>query len=77
MAGTIATATMSARGGLGNVIAVDMGGTTFDVSVINDGRALQRDMSIFERYAMALPMLDIESVGAGGGSVAWIDGQGG
>ena len=33
-------------------------------------------MSIFERYAMALPMLDIESVGAGGGSIAWIDEQG-
>jgi N-methylhydantoinase A len=76
VAGTIATATMSERGGLDNVIAVDMGGTTFDVSVINDGRALQRDVSIFERYAMALPMLDIESVGAGGGSIAWIDEQG-
>jgi N-methylhydantoinase A len=76
VAGTIATATMSRRSGLGNVIAVDMGGTTFDVSVINDGRALQRDVSIFERYAMALPMLDIESVGAGGGSIAWIDEQG-
>ena len=52
---------------------MDMGGTTFDVSVIHDGRPLQRDISIFERYAMALPMLDIESIGAGGGSIAWID----
>ena len=76
VAGTIATATMSEHGGLENVIAVDMGGTTFDVSVINNGRPLQRDVSIFERYAMALPMLDIESVGAGGGSIAWIDEQG-
>ena len=50
-----------------------MGGTTFDVSVIHEGRPLQRDISIFERYAMALPMLDIESIGAGGGSIAWID----
>ena len=75
VAGTIATATMSERSGLEDVIAVDMGGTTFDVSVIHHGRPLQRDVSLFERYAMALPMLDIESVGAGGGSIAWIDEQ--
>lgn len=75
VAGTIATAAMSERGGLDDVIAVDMGGTTFDVSVIHHGRPLQRDISLFERYAMALPMLDIESVGAGGGSIAWVDEQ--
>jgi N-methylhydantoinase A len=73
VAGTIAMARIAARIRLRNVIAVDMGGTTFDVSVIHDGRPLQRDISIFERHAMALPMLDIESIGAGGGSIAWVD----
>jgi N-methylhydantoinase A len=73
VAGTIAMASIAERTRLKNVIAVDMGGTTFDVSVIHEGRPLQRDISIFERYAMALPMLDIESIGAGGGSIAWID----
>jgi N-methylhydantoinase A len=76
VAGTIATQSMAAAAGLSDVMAVDMGGTTFDVSVVHDGRALQRDISLFERYAMALPMLDIESVGAGGGSIAWVDDQG-
>ena len=76
VAGTIATQAMAGVAGLSDVMAVDMGGTTFDVSVIHDGRPLQRDVSIFERYAMALPMLDIESVGAGGGSIAWVDDQG-
>ena len=76
VAGTIATQTLAGAAGLEDVMAVDMGGTTFDVSVIHDGRALQRDVSVFERYAMALPMLDIESVGAGGGSIAWVDDQG-
>jgi N-methylhydantoinase A len=76
VAGTTATKMISDLTGMANVIAIDMGGTTFDVSVIHDGRPLQRDVSIFERYAMALPMLDIESVGAGGGSIAWIDEQG-
>jgi N-methylhydantoinase A len=73
VAGTIAMANIAERTRLRDVIAVDMGGTTFDVSVIHDGRPLQRDISIFERYAMALPMLDIESIGAGGGSIAWVD----
>ena len=73
VAGTIAMAGIAERTHVPNVIAVDMGGTTFDVSVIHEGRPLQRDISIFERYAMALPMLDIESIGAGGGSIAWID----
>jgi N-methylhydantoinase A len=73
VAGTIAMAGIAERIALRDVIAVDMGGTTFDVSVIHDARPLQRDISIFERYAMALPMLDIESIGAGGGSIAWID----
>jgi N-methylhydantoinase A len=76
VAGTIATQALAGAAGLADVMAVDMGGTTFDVSVIHGGRALQRDVSLFERYAMALPMLDIESVGAGGGSIAWVDDQG-
>ena len=58
------------------MIATDMGGTTFDVSVIRDGVPLQREVSILQRYELALPALDIESVGAGGGSVAWIDESG-
>ncbi len=53
-----------------------MGGTTFDVSVIRDGVPLARDVSMCERYEMALPMLDVESIGAGGGSVAWMDESG-
>jgi N-methylhydantoinase A len=76
VAGTIATQMVATSERLDDVIAVDMGGTTFDVSVIHAGRPLQRDVSLFERYAMALPMLDVESVGAGGGSIAWLDDQG-
>ena len=75
VAGTIATQMIAERCMLDDIIAVDMGGTTFDVSVIHAGRPLQRDISVFERYAMALPMLDIESIGAGGGSIAWVDEQ--
>ncbi len=53
-----------------------MGGTTFDVSVIRDHQPLARELATFQRFEMALPMLDVESIGAGGGSVAWIDESG-
>src|SRR3989442_12058286 len=56
-----------------NLITADMGGTTFDVSVIRKGEPLGRDVTIFEQFETAIPMLDIESIGAGGGSIAWID----
>jgi N-methylhydantoinase A len=59
-----------------NALLADMGGTTFDVSVIRNGEALRRHTSVFQRYELALPMLDVESVGAGGGSLAWIDDSG-
>jgi N-methylhydantoinase A len=59
-----------------DALLADMGGTTFDVSVIRHGEALRRHTSVFQRYELALPMLDVESVGAGGGSLAWHDENG-
>jgi N-methylhydantoinase A len=76
VAGIVSSQLLAARLGEPNVIAADMGGTTFDVSVIRDGVALERQLSVFQRYEVALPMLDVESIGAGGGSIAWIDGSG-
>jgi N-methylhydantoinase A len=65
-----------------NVIAFDMGGTTAKVSLIDQGRLkvntdyhLEKT-SIWAGYPMKIPVLDIVEVGAGGGSIAWID-QGG
>jgi N-methylhydantoinase A len=73
VAGLIGSAMLAERLGRGDVVAADMGGTTLDVSVIHGGEPVQRDVSLLERFAMALPMLDVESIGAGGGSIAWID----
>jgi N-methylhydantoinase A len=56
-----------------NVLTADMGGTTFDVSLVRDFEPLIKDTAILEKYELALPMLDVESIGAGGGSIAWID----
>ncbi len=59
-----------------NLITADMGGTSFDVSVIHQGRlAFARDSEL-GGLAICVPMLDIHTVGAGGGSVAWADAGG-
>jgi N-methylhydantoinase A len=76
VAGIVSSAFWAQQAGHRNLIAADMGGTTFDVSVIRDGIPLERDLSVFQRYELALPMLDVESIGAGGGSIAWIDASG-
>jgi N-methylhydantoinase A len=54
-------------------IVVDMGGTSFDVSVIRAGRVPVVSRREVNRYRVALPMLDIHTLAAGGGSIAWLD----
>ena len=59
-----------------NLITADMGGTSFDVGVVQDGAvAFARDTEM-GGLAISVPMLDIHSVGAGGGSIGWIDAGG-
>jgi N-methylhydantoinase A len=55
----------------------DMGGTTFDVSLVRDGRPELRTEAMVHTYAVRAPTIDIDSIGAGGGSIAWIDAGGG
>ncbi len=59
-----------------NIIAMDMGGTSFDVCVIKDGEPETRTEMKAEGYELLIPNLDIRTVGAGGGSIAWIDASG-
>jgi len=61
--------------GLGykNVLTMDMGGTSCDIGVIVDGRPAVVTRSKLAEYDAALPKLDINTIGAGGGSIAWID----
>ena len=59
-----------------NLITADMGGTSFDVGVVHGGEvAFARDTEM-GGLAISVPMLDIHSVGAGGGSIGWIDAGG-
>jgi N-methylhydantoinase A len=62
------------KGDCPNIIHTDVGGTSFDVSIVENGKGLvTRDHEIEWEIPVIVPMLDIHSVGAGGGSIAWID----
>ena len=59
---------------MGDVVSVDMGGTSYDVCLIRDGRPeLRSDWNWRHRYCIALPMVDIASIGAGGRSIARVE----
>ena len=75
--GVVACAKAGSERDQANIIAADMGGTTFDVSVISDSQLPIRDSVVVEQHDLFLRMVDVESVGAGGGSLAWVDPQSG
>lgn len=58
---------------LPNLIVMDMGGTSYDVSLIKDGIYSMTTEGEIGRYRIALPMIDIHTIGAGGGSIAYLD----
>jgi len=59
-----------------NLLSVDMGGTSFDVCVIKDGEIPTTSDSWVGEHRVAIKMVDVPTVGAGGGSIAWIDSLG-
>lgn len=76
-AGTAAAAEFGRSAKMLNVISCDMGGTSFDVALIQNGKpSITRESSIEYGIPLKLPMIDIKTVGAGGGSIAWIDRSG-
>ena len=76
-AGVIAARTIARAAGFDNVITCDMGGTSFDVSLIADGEAaLAPQTAIDFGLVIRSPMIEITTIGAGGGSIAWVDAGG-
>ena len=71
--GVVAGAAVARARGVADLITCDMGGTSFDVGVIQDGDIpFARDTEM-GGLALGVPMLDLHTVGAGGGSIAWLD----
>src|SRR5262245_29387388 len=72
-AGVVGTRFLGEHIGEKNILATDMGGTTFKVSVVRDG-VIERDYKpVILRYNILSTKIWVESIGAGGGSIAWID----
>src|SRR6266849_5536368 len=76
-AGVKAAAYTALAAGHRNIITCDMGGTSFDVGVIRDGRpALTADKELGYGLPVRVPMIDIHTIGAGGGSIARVNSAG-
>jgi N-methylhydantoinase A len=59
-----------------NAITIDMGGTSFDISLAYQGKILFSRETEIGGHALSFPMIDVHTLGAGGGSIAWIDSGG-
>jgi N-methylhydantoinase A len=75
-AGAVAAAEVGASVGVANALCCDMGGTSFDVAFITKGAPERRQRGELHGVFTAQTTVDVESVGSGGGSIAWIDNRG-
>ncbi len=71
--GMMASRYMGSRLEHKNIITTDMGGTSFDVGLITDGHLQYANEPIVNRWRVTLPMIDVDSIGAGGGTIARVD----
>jgi N-methylhydantoinase A len=62
--------------GYENIITLDVGGTSADVALLQDGKPIEVNGRDLAGFPIRIPSLDVNSVGAGGGSIAWIDRDG-
>ncbi|HEY8779086.1 MAG TPA: hydantoinase/oxoprolinase family protein, partial [Solirubrobacterales bacterium] len=72
-AGAVGAGVLASISGDGNAVGLDMGGTSCDVCVVEEGRVRQTDSRQVEGRVIQLPMVDVHTVGAGGGSIGWRD----
>ena len=71
--GLTGVATLARAYGHDHVVATDMGGTSFDLGLVVDGKPAMAEQAVIGQYTYRLPNLDMRSIAAGGGSIAWID----
>jgi N-methylhydantoinase A len=72
-AGILGSIQMAELAGYKNILTVDVGGTSTDVAIIENLKPMYTSASMVESYPVKTPMLDIVTVGSGGGSIAWTD----
>lgn len=72
-AGVMGAVRQAGRSGIRDIITLDIGGTSADVALVADGRPELTREALVDGLVVQMPMLDITTVGAGGGSLAWVD----
>ena len=75
-AGVIGSVFFGALCGLGELVTLDMGGTSCDIALVEKGSPILSTEGKIRNYPLRQPMLDINTIGAGGGSIAWTDSGG-
>ena len=74
--GTIGGAALALATGRRNLLCIDMGGTSFDLSLVVDGKPTVSTETELEGLPVLMPLVDIHTIGAGGGSLAWLEAGG-
>lgn len=74
--GVIGAHALARELGIADLICLDVGGTTCDVALIEDGTIVERTLTRIAGRPVVGPTIDITSVGSGGGSIAWVDSRG-
>ncbi|MEM8696408.1 MAG: hydantoinase/oxoprolinase family protein [Pseudomonadota bacterium] len=74
--GSIGGCELARRTGLDNLLCVDMGGTSFDLSLVIDGQPEMTSETVLEGLPLLMSIVSIDTVGAGGGSIAWVEAGG-
>ncbi|QUL80672.1 hydantoinase/oxoprolinase family protein [Brevibacterium sp. SMBL_HHYL_HB1] len=74
--GVVGAAALASKSGFPNIITLDVGGTSSDLALVNNGTPTSTSGMELDSRPIQAPMLDISTVGAGGGSIAWIDNGG-
>lgn len=71
--GVVGAASWARALGLQNVVSFDIGGTSTDIALIRDGRPVETAVSDVDGLPLRLPAVDVHTIGAGGGSIVWLD----
>ena len=76
-AGVIGGTIVGKMAGDQDLITVDIGGTSCDIALVDGGRPVIRPEGRIDGYTVRVPMVDVNAIGSGGGSIAWLDAGGG
>ena len=76
-AGVIGGTIVGRMAGADDLITIDIGGTSSDIALVSKGDPVIRPEGLIDGYTVRVPMVDVNAIGAGGGSIAWLDTGGG